>query len=110
MSSYSERLREALNEAGINPTELARRVGVRQQSVEHLLKKDPVGSAYTVQIALELGVGAYWLATGRGPKRPWEDGTIKPLAESMSRYSTEEIRRVLTYLSVISATPPQEKK
>lgn len=48
--------------------ELARRVGVQYQSIQHLL--DPLryakGSKHTYQMARILGVSPTWLATGKG--------------------------------------------
>lgn len=69
MSSYRERLEWAMKRAdGISQSELARRVGIKPQSIQHLLdpKKNALGSSHTPNIAKALGVSSNWLASGEG--------------------------------------------
>ncbi|GAA0809163.1 hypothetical protein GCM10009078_51350 [Cupriavidus gilardii] len=80
MRTFGERLRWAIENADppISIRELARRIGLQYQSVQHLL--DPgrfaKGSRYTHQFARVLGVSPEWLATGKG--RPRQKG-ISPI-------------------------------
>lgn len=67
--TFTERLQWAMRRAKVtNQSELARRVGVKPQSIQHLLdpKKNAQGSAFTSELARELNVSSLWLATGDG--------------------------------------------
>src|SRR5689334_19528854 len=67
--TYRERLLWAMARKGItNQSELARRIDVKPQSIQHLLdpKKNAQGSAHTAKIATVLDVSAEWLASGVG--------------------------------------------
>lgn len=68
MNAYAERLLFAIKRKGMNQTELARRIGVKQQSINYLcnLKGSQTGSKHTPEIARVLGVKADWLASGKG--------------------------------------------
>lgn len=68
MSNFAERMKWAMNRAGLGQSELARRVGMRQSSISHLLKPGTQGSGKTLQIARALGVNPDWLATGNGDR------------------------------------------
>ena len=70
MYTYGERLRWAMAQTD-PPTSgraLALRVGVRPQSIHHLLDpaRNAKGSRHTSAIARALGVSADWLSTGVG--------------------------------------------
>ena len=107
-TGYSQRLQEAMADMGIGPSELARIIGAKQQSISFLVRGRKVhGSSLTPQIASALNVGAYWLATGRGPKRPWEDAGLRGLAELLAPYQPAEIRRALVFLRQVSAIETQ---
>jgi phage repressor protein C with HTH and peptisase S24 domain len=71
MNRYADRLRWAMESAGLkNQSELARLVGVKQPTINHLLTQEAVRSGFTPKIAAVLGVSAEWLATGEGaPER-----------------------------------------
>lgn len=76
MDTYATRLKWAMKEdrdAPVGQTELAKAVGCRPQTIQHLLdpKKNAQGSRYTAAIAQYLAVSAIWLATGKGEPRPW---------------------------------------
>ncbi|CAN7303711.1 hypothetical protein LJR296_001420 [Cupriavidus necator] len=76
MYTYGERLRWAMaqTEPPTSGRALALRVGIRPQSIHHLLDpaRNAKGSRYTHAIARALGVSAEWLATGKG--RPHKEG------------------------------------
>lgn len=71
-AGYAQRLKRARAHAKISQPELARRVGIKQQSIQYLEnpKRSATGSRYTGAIARELGVDATWLATGKGEMLP----------------------------------------
>lgn len=56
------------NAGGVSQSDLARRVGVKQASIWHLLQPEAQKSGLTPQIARALGVNPDWLATGTGPR------------------------------------------
>ncbi|MFW6342882.1 MAG: LexA family protein [Halothiobacillaceae bacterium] len=70
MKTFSDNLVQALQEAGLSQSDLARRIGVKPQAVQYLCNpaNNARGSKYLHQIARELGVREDWLLTGRGPK------------------------------------------
>lgn len=76
MYTYGERLRWAMaqTEPPTSGRALALRVGIRPQSIHHLLDpaRNAKGSRHTHAIARALGISAEWLATGRG--RPHKEG------------------------------------
>lgn len=63
--NFSERLAQAMSQAGITQGKLAREVGMAQSSVNKLLN-GASGSRNVVKIAQVLGVSAEWLAQGVG--------------------------------------------
>lgn len=61
-----ERIKYALSRAGMKQVELARRVGVKQQTISYLCKTNSAQSQYVVRIAEALGVNPRWLQDGVG--------------------------------------------
>lgn len=72
MATYAKRLSKARSHAGLNQSELARRIGVKPQSIQYLEdeSKEAQGSTHTPAIARECGVSADWLASGTGEMIP----------------------------------------
>lgn len=66
MTTLSERLNRALELTGISQSELARRIGIKQQSISQISSGKSARSRYTTQIAEALGINVHWLATGDG--------------------------------------------
>ncbi|OOZ63939.1 transcriptional regulator [Solemya velum gill symbiont] len=66
MKTLSERLNHALQLTGVTQSELARRIGIKQQSISQICSGKSARSRYTMQIAEALRVNAHWLATGDG--------------------------------------------
>ena len=71
-STFSERLADAMQEAGITGRALAAAVGVQESSVSQWLssKIKSLSGEHLFAVADTLGVEARWLLTGRGPRRP----------------------------------------
>lgn len=84
---YGERLKLALERSGITQTELARRVGMSQPSLHHLLNpaRNAKGSEFTVKLARELGVSIEWLDDERGEMIPNHYATSDPKLVSILR-------------------------
>lgn len=68
-TSYRERLIRARGHAVLSQSELARRINVKPQAIQHLEdpRKKARGSTHTAAIARECGVSPDWLAEERGP-------------------------------------------
>lgn len=71
MSSMGIRIRQVLEQRGISQAELARLVGVKQQTISYLCDPERPGqtSRYAVRIAEALGLNPAWLQTGEGEKK-----------------------------------------
>lgn len=65
METFGERLMIAMDREGVNQSELAKRIGISQPSVQYLCKTGS-GSKHLTKIAKALNVSADWLATGAG--------------------------------------------
>ncbi|HFQ5443035.1 TPA: LexA family protein [Vibrio vulnificus] len=77
MKTLSERLNHAMRLTGVTQSELARRIGIKQQSVSQICSGKSVRSRYTMQIAEALCISANWLATGSGDIWITDDANIK---------------------------------
>lgn len=88
---FSERLAQAMKNAGYTQGRLAKDVGMAQSSVNKLLK-DASGSRKTVEIASVLGVRPEWLSTGEGEMA--SSGTREPAALYQVKPSLNGIYRV----------------
>lgn len=71
MSTFAERIQEALKDAGISQAELARRCAVRAPSVSDWLsgKTKSLTGMNLLKASQALGVSQEWLGTGKGKKR-----------------------------------------
>lgn len=77
--NFSERLEQAMNEAGLTQGKLAKMVSMAQSSINKLLN-GAKGSRNVVEIANVLGVRPEWLAYGEGPKHE-QKSDIPPQSE-----------------------------
>lgn len=77
---FGERLKMAMDHAGINQVELAAKVGIKQPSIAYLLdpQKKATGSQYTPRFARVLGVSVDWLADEIGLMVPIVYSTADP--------------------------------
>ena len=68
MNTIGGRIRQKLVEKGISQAELARRCGMKQQSLSYLCAADSPAesSRYTLKLSQELGVNPAWLQMGLG--------------------------------------------
>ena len=74
-STLKDRLLEARKASGYSQRELAEKVGMKQSTYQALeaVSGKSQGTTLLPQMAFVLGVNAYWLATGEGPK---EQGSL----------------------------------
>jgi len=72
MDTLADRMKEALEEAGAIPADLARACGIKPASVSNWLSGETksLKSSTAMRAAEFLKVNQLWLAEGRGPKRP----------------------------------------
>ncbi|WP_419204352.1 helix-turn-helix domain-containing protein [Bordetella trematum] len=105
MSTLAERLREALDEAGVKQVDLARAAGIKPPSVADWLngKTKNIKGANLVSVAQFLNVSEAWLADGVLPKerRPSSDWPFDRLKKE-DFYSLTEPQRAAIEDWVIS--------
>jgi len=71
MSDLAERVSERRQELGLSQSELARRIGIRPQSIQQLEQGSIAKPRYLLELAHALGVAPEWLAgEARLPARP----------------------------------------
>lgn len=73
-SYIGSRISERIKELNISQSELARRVGIKQPTINALILNPKTKSKYIVDIAAALGVSPDWLRYGEGDK----EATAKP--------------------------------
>lgn len=68
MGALGTRIRQVLEEKGISQAQLARLVGVKQQTISYICGADSPATAsrYATKIAQALGVNPAWLQSGEG--------------------------------------------
>lgn len=69
MDTLRERLISAREESGLSQTELGKKIGAGQSLISNLENGENQSSTKIPEIAHELGVDAYWLATGKGNRK-----------------------------------------
>ncbi|MBM7074436.1 LexA family transcriptional regulator [Shewanella sp. 202IG2-18] len=102
MKTISERLDYALKQAGWSQSELARRSGVKQQSISRVCTGRTHNSRFLVRICQELGVNPDWLNTGTGEVYQSDQvGSIKlikiPLLSWYQAYQWKHLKNTLNY-------------
>jgi transcriptional regulator with XRE-family HTH domain len=105
MKSYAERLLWALDQANMSQSELARRCGIKPQSVQYLcdLKRNAKGSSHTSCFAKILGVNVDWLATGQGQIYT-TSLTIHETTKPFDLAITDDQRRAMEYAHILTPT------
>ena len=66
MNKLSERMEYVLKSTGTTQTELAHRLGVKQQAISRVCRGQTQNSSFLLPLCDELGVDATWLSTGVG--------------------------------------------
>lgn len=124
----SERLRQAMDDAGVSQAELARACGVKPPSVHGWLsgKAKFLRGENLLTAARVLRVSQDWLATGKGPKNPAElmqgytpmpapgggtvplDAAIAVLADAIERSPYKGQDNLLGMLAYMGKSPGDE--
>jgi len=68
MNTLKERLAAAREAMGLTQAQLGQKVGAGQSLISNLESGTNLSSTSLPEIAHALGVSAYWLKTGKGPK------------------------------------------
>ncbi len=90
MSKVAERLREAMDDQGVDQSTLARAIGVTQGAISLILVGKTRQSKYLPEIAIELGVSYDWLS-GRDVDK-YADSPVDLLVTSSERTLIERLR------------------
>lgn len=80
MQSLADRIKQLRLDRGWSQTDLAEKVGIKQSFIGALEAKNQKSSSWLPEIAHAFGVDAYWLKTGKGVARPWENTQPLPLS------------------------------
>lgn len=64
--TLSERIKYALDRRGMRKIDLAKKIGVKHQTIQYLCKREIKNSRFTPLIADALKVDLQWLSTGKG--------------------------------------------
>lgn len=70
-----DRIREACESTGLTQSEVARRIGVKVQQLQEIMRGDVKRTKHFPAIAKALGVDVAWLTTGKGVAPPWASHT-----------------------------------
>jgi len=113
----ANRLREALEDAGIKPVELSERSGVSQSSISHYMSGTHVPSNFSSgKMAKVLGCSPVWLMGFDVPKTNTVPILEKPdeqlipsleLDETQKRYSPEEVEKAMRLYKRYQESLPQ---
>ncbi len=97
MTTIGQRVQIAMESAGLNQPELARRIGISKQAVSAIISgstKQP-NPVNLFEIADATGFEARWLATGKGPQTKEEVARERLDISQLSPNSQAAIRAVL---------------
>lgn len=99
MESIGTRVAAKLKEVDISEAELARRVGVSQQSINQLINGEVARPRYLLKLAIELGTSARWLEQGDSDG---EAAIRQQILEIVDSLEGGELRRALALLQAFS--------
>ncbi|MFD1103694.1 helix-turn-helix domain-containing protein [Sphingobium olei] len=109
------RIEQRLGETGISQAELARRVGIRQSTINSLIRGESRTSRSLLKIARELNTTPAYLIgetddpVGDGPPTPTLDSESKDLVDCFSSLSPADRRAILQIArSLAGGAPPSE--
>lgn len=87
--SIGTRIREARKSANMTQQQLAAKSGIKQATISELETGESAGSKYLASLADALGVSAFWLETGRGPRSTEAGGVRQNDAQMILAYEDE---------------------
>lgn len=103
MSTVGERIREALEDAGLEPADLVKRLGMTRTAVKYWLDGTTkhIRPEHLFPAAKALQVSPEWLGTGQGEKRPSARGAEQTSAYVVQHLSGDE-QKLLSAFSSLS--------
>jgi transcriptional regulator with XRE-family HTH domain len=92
-STFSERLADAMREAGITAVALSAATGMSQSAISQWLssKIKQLSAGHLFAVADVLGVEPRWLLTGQGPRKP----RLPPDLSGLTEHQIAAIRALL---------------
>lgn len=93
MSEYGNRVQRAMTYANLNQEQIAKAAGIKQPSVNHMLKNAKRPSSANSLIAKACGVNAEWLATGIGEMVESRSSSVQEVSPA---YQTREFVPVIS--------------
>ena len=81
MSTLANRLKKALSDVGMSQSELARKIGIKPQSVQYLCSGKAQGTTHAVAIATVLNISPSWLLDEKEQTEPFHTSAMKSNAE-----------------------------
>lgn len=102
MESFSERFSTALKDSGLKEADLAKIIGVSQQTINNW-KLGKTGSKRMYEAARVLRVNAAWLIEGRGPRerQPEKAPVLLKLLDLISSLSPEAQESLIPIAKVL---------
>jgi hypothetical protein len=82
---YWDRLKPAMEAAGLDVPALAAKLGVSYQAIDKVRRGGALGSQNNIKAARLLGLSPEWLATGKGPRLPAEAAPPAAVAPSLEQ-------------------------
>ncbi|MCW2370176.1 transcriptional regulator with XRE-family HTH domain [Sphingobium sp. B1D7B] len=95
------RLSDRINDVGLSQAELARRIGIKQPSINYLISRGPQGSKHLLKIARELQTTPEYLLgetddpQGSAPDNVLADAETREMAERFKRLGGRDRRALL---------------
>lgn len=89
MKTLSDRLKAAMDSAGVTQARLAESIGVAQPSIYKILSGKTLQSAFIVHMAKALGVRPEWLALGEGHMHKGNEAVISPVEKFIQDKSVQ---------------------
>jgi len=110
-ATYGDRLSHALREAKLTASDLARRIGVRPQTISQAIKGSTkqLAADNHMRACLALSVSAMWLATGDGPMREPHSIEVARRVDALPAEAQRELESYLSFLSLRYEHEPKKK-
>ncbi|MCX8049215.1 MAG: helix-turn-helix domain-containing protein [Methylohalobius sp.] len=115
LKTLADRIQYGLAINHLSQSELARRVGLTPQAIQHLCSGKAQTTRYAAQIAHALGVRTDWLLTGQGPitspTPPSPQSSLEKLINTLhSAALSQEDIQLLTHLAQRLAKNPKSDR
>jgi len=99
--NLSTRLKAAIEKLGVSQSELAKKIGVKPQTIQYLCTSNAEWSKFTFEIAHALDLNPEWLATGKGAMlaqiaKPMHDQIAIPILEKHNVFPFLEGKKMLS--------------